>query len=218
LRGYAKLLREHLAALLASGERPKDYAAAIEEAARVADQWANGKSCDHHDDNPCCHVRTGAGIAAAIRKLADATGDREPPTCFQKHGERCIYIDAAGVCAECGTRAKPAEGEGGVAHSEYCPTCGENSRCGDEWHGSDRVGPSEVCPNCGCDYRTAKDLRAWKDETVSGPSRVGPAPSGLRAKIEKLPSCWDVTWRCHATDKFVRLSDVLSTLPEEEKA
>lgn len=36
--------------------------------ARVADGWARSPSCsEEHTDNPCCHVRTGAGIAAAIR-------------------------------------------------------------------------------------------------------------------------------------------------------
>lgn len=41
-----------------------------EKCARVADQWAESKSCSSHDENPCCHVRTGAGIAGAIRRRA----------------------------------------------------------------------------------------------------------------------------------------------------
>jgi hypothetical protein len=41
-----------------------------ERAARVADQWAHSHSCSAHEDNPCCHVRTGAGIADAIRQAA----------------------------------------------------------------------------------------------------------------------------------------------------
>jgi hypothetical protein len=35
--------------------------------AQIAEVWANSKSCKHHDNDPCCHIRTGAGIAAAIR-------------------------------------------------------------------------------------------------------------------------------------------------------
>lgn len=39
-----------------------------ERCARVADRWTNSKSCDSHSSNPCCHVRTGKGIATAIRR------------------------------------------------------------------------------------------------------------------------------------------------------
>ena len=39
-----------------------------ERCAKVADRWANSHSCDVHDDSPCCHIRTGAAIAAAIRE------------------------------------------------------------------------------------------------------------------------------------------------------
>lgn len=42
-----------------------------ERAASVADKWATSESCEIHDNNPCCHVRTGAGIAAAIRSLEE---------------------------------------------------------------------------------------------------------------------------------------------------
>lgn len=35
--------------------------------AKVADLWANSHSCDSHDYEPCCHVRTGFSVAAAIR-------------------------------------------------------------------------------------------------------------------------------------------------------
>lgn len=38
-----------------------------ERCAKVPDLWANSKSCSSHYDNPCCHVRTGAEIAAKIR-------------------------------------------------------------------------------------------------------------------------------------------------------
>jgi hypothetical protein len=38
-----------------------------ERCAQIADLWAKSKSCDKHDDDPCCHVRTGAGIAERIR-------------------------------------------------------------------------------------------------------------------------------------------------------
>ena len=39
-----------------------------ERCAKIADTWTNSHSCDVHDDNPCCHVRTGAAIAELIRK------------------------------------------------------------------------------------------------------------------------------------------------------
>lgn len=38
-----------------------------EQCAKIADKWAQSHSCDSHDDNPCCHVRTGAAIRDAIR-------------------------------------------------------------------------------------------------------------------------------------------------------
>jgi hypothetical protein len=47
-----------------------------ERAAKVADLWAKSHSCDVHDENPCCHVRTGVAIAAAIRE-GKATGMSE---------------------------------------------------------------------------------------------------------------------------------------------
>lgn len=50
-------------------DRPDGYRQGIEDAARVADAWAQSHSCANHDDNPCCHVRTGAGIRDAIRAL-----------------------------------------------------------------------------------------------------------------------------------------------------
>ena len=40
-----------------------------EECAKVADRWASSHSCNQHDADPCCHVRTGVGIAVAIRNL-----------------------------------------------------------------------------------------------------------------------------------------------------
>lgn len=46
----------------------------LERAVQKADQWASSASCQFHDDNPCCHVRTGAGIAAAIRALIPGEG------------------------------------------------------------------------------------------------------------------------------------------------
>lgn len=36
--------------------------------AEIAERWANSHSCDAHDNDPCCHVRTGSAITAAIRK------------------------------------------------------------------------------------------------------------------------------------------------------
>lgn len=43
-----------------------------EAAWRVAEKWANSKSCEQHDDNPCCHVRVGVSICNAIRVLQRA--------------------------------------------------------------------------------------------------------------------------------------------------
>lgn len=40
-------------------------------AAGIADEWGDSESCDSHDDDPCCHVRTGAAIAVKIRTLAE---------------------------------------------------------------------------------------------------------------------------------------------------
>jgi hypothetical protein len=49
-------------------EAVKETTALVRErCAKVADKWAQSASCDSHDTNPCCHVRTGAGIAEAIR-------------------------------------------------------------------------------------------------------------------------------------------------------
>lgn len=48
-----------------------------EEAAKIADGWANSRSCKAHDDNPCCHVRTGAGIASALRSKKSNPEPRE---------------------------------------------------------------------------------------------------------------------------------------------
>jgi hypothetical protein len=48
--------------------RAEGFRAGLEEAARIADQWADSVSCTNHDDDPCCHVRTGIGIADAIRR------------------------------------------------------------------------------------------------------------------------------------------------------
>lgn len=39
----------------------------MENAANIADLWATSQSCAEHSENPCCHVRTGAGIAEKIR-------------------------------------------------------------------------------------------------------------------------------------------------------
>lgn len=57
-----KLAREALDIARAEGVREERERAAV-----ISDGWATSKSCASHDDNPCCHVRTGAGIAAAIR-------------------------------------------------------------------------------------------------------------------------------------------------------
>ena len=45
----------------------------LERAAEIADEWANSESCRQHEDNPCCHVRTGAAIAAKLRQRAKET-------------------------------------------------------------------------------------------------------------------------------------------------
>lgn len=39
-----------------------------ERSAGIADLWANSHSCDSHDSDPCCHVRTGKAISEAIRE------------------------------------------------------------------------------------------------------------------------------------------------------
>lgn len=44
------------------------YVEGLRDAAQIADKWAGSHSCDTHDDNPCCHVRTGVAIADAIRE------------------------------------------------------------------------------------------------------------------------------------------------------
>lgn len=46
-----------------------DYIRGLEDAAKVADGWAQSRSCSSHDYDPCCHVRTGAGIRDAILAL-----------------------------------------------------------------------------------------------------------------------------------------------------
>lgn len=43
----------------------------------IARQWADSKSCTQHDDNPCCHVRTGEGIASALSRPPGGA----PPIC-----------------------------------------------------------------------------------------------------------------------------------------
>jgi len=54
---------EHAIATALQEQRERD--------AKVADKWANSKSCQDHDNDPCCHIRTGEGIAAAIRKAVE---------------------------------------------------------------------------------------------------------------------------------------------------
>ena len=49
--------------------QPDRFAAGVKAAAEVAHLWAASHSCDAHDDNPCCHVRTGAGIEEKILAL-----------------------------------------------------------------------------------------------------------------------------------------------------
>jgi hypothetical protein len=56
--------------------RQETARATWEQAASIADQWAHSASCAHHEDNPCCHVRAGAGIAAAIRQAATPPEDQ----------------------------------------------------------------------------------------------------------------------------------------------
>ena len=70
--------------LVATRERDQ-----IELAAKVADQWANSASCDQHDSDPCCHVRTGAGIAAKIRTLARAQAGEGKEDCGCTRFTRC---------------------------------------------------------------------------------------------------------------------------------
>lgn len=42
----------------------------LEKAAEVPRQWANSKSCDHHENNPCCHVRMAKELLERIERLA----------------------------------------------------------------------------------------------------------------------------------------------------
>lgn len=56
----------------ASGDR--DAAAAVYEttlklAAEIANEWATSADCHSHDDNPCCHIRTGAAVRDRILAL-----------------------------------------------------------------------------------------------------------------------------------------------------
>lgn len=49
-----------------------EYRRGVEDAAKVTDRWAGSASCTTHDNDPCCHVRTGAGIANHVRALLEA--------------------------------------------------------------------------------------------------------------------------------------------------
>lgn len=51
---------------------------ALEEAARISDLWNNSVSCDSHDSDPCCHVRTGTEISNRIRILIDRPEEPKP--------------------------------------------------------------------------------------------------------------------------------------------
>lgn len=55
-----------------SAHHARGFEDGLRAAAEVADQWASSHSCDYHDDNPCCHVRTGAAIAEEIRNLKES--------------------------------------------------------------------------------------------------------------------------------------------------
>lgn len=59
--------------LAKSESAPSDLRRAWEQgrdaASEIAHRWATSKSCDQHSDNPCCHVRTGAGIFYKIVML-----------------------------------------------------------------------------------------------------------------------------------------------------
>lgn len=49
---------------------------AWDKAIEIAEGWARSPSClEPHEDNPCCHVRTGAGIADALRKARHEQGN-----------------------------------------------------------------------------------------------------------------------------------------------
>lgn len=65
--------------LAALRDREQAIAAEREACAKVADEWAQSKSCSHHDDNPCCHVRLGATIRDRIRARGKEAGDANPP-------------------------------------------------------------------------------------------------------------------------------------------
>ena len=56
----------------------KQYANIVNTAARcveLASQWADSPNCNVHTDDPCCHRRTGAMIAQAIRREFQLDGE-----------------------------------------------------------------------------------------------------------------------------------------------
>ena len=50
-------------------ERKKAWEAGRDAAALESDKFADSESCKSHDNDPCCHVRTGATISCRIREL-----------------------------------------------------------------------------------------------------------------------------------------------------
>jgi len=88
-------------------------AQAVERCAKIADGWASSKSCMYHDDNPCCHVRTGAGIAEAARRRASsvipATADgpaaQDARACTQPRAGLLAGTRADGAGSSASTRA-----------------------------------------------------------------------------------------------------------------
>jgi len=65
-------VRQALAAAFARGRK-----AGLEEAADIAALWSDSHSCTSHDNNPCCHVRTGVEIERRIRALAGEPASKE---------------------------------------------------------------------------------------------------------------------------------------------
>lgn len=67
---------ESLAEIISiAGYVDRSLAVEREECAEIADKWAQSHSCDSHDDNPCCHVRTGVGISGAIRNQKEGNSN-----------------------------------------------------------------------------------------------------------------------------------------------
>jgi hypothetical protein len=73
LEGQKRLAADPLIAAIKRGDiaaaiKVSDYFRGMEDAAQIADEWVKYTNCPGHDNDPCCHVRTAAAIAAKIRE------------------------------------------------------------------------------------------------------------------------------------------------------